>query len=258
MRISFLPPLFVLCLFAGMLVCLEIGRRIGLRRSGQGSTRAGLSIIEGGFFGLFSLLIAFSFSDAAGRFDQRRALIVEEVNDIGTAYLRIDLLSPEAQPAMRDLFRKYLQSRQAIYRKLPDIDAAKEELAKSGVLQSQIWSQAVESSRLGTHVHPDAGKLLMPAINEMIDITTTRTLAAYTHPPLIIFGLLFVLGLICAAICGQSLAAINPTPWAHILGFALITCISIFVILEIEYPRLGFISFGAHDQAMAELLESMK
>ena len=48
--------------------------------------------MEGVIFGLLSLLIAFTFSGAASRFERRRDLIVQEANAIGTAYLRIDLL----------------------------------------------------------------------------------------------------------------------------------------------------------------------
>ena len=35
------------------------------------------------------------------------------------------------------------------------------------------------------------GKLLLPVINAMIDITTTRQVAVYLHPPAIVFLLLF-------------------------------------------------------------------
>ena len=85
---------FTLALFSSMLVLLEIGRRIGLRRMAQDSegARAGVGAVEGAVFGLLGLLIAFTFSGAASRFDTRRQLIVEETNDIGTAYLRLDLL----------------------------------------------------------------------------------------------------------------------------------------------------------------------
>ena len=38
--------------------------------------------------------------------------------------------------------------------------------------------------------HPDAGKLLLPALNQMIDITTTRRMATQLHPPPIIFVML--------------------------------------------------------------------
>jgi len=61
--------------------------------------RAGTGTIEGAVFALLGLLIAFTFSGAAARFEDRRALIIEETNDIGTAYLRLDLLPASAQPA---------------------------------------------------------------------------------------------------------------------------------------------------------------
>ena len=59
-------------------------------------------------FALLGLLLAFTFSGAAARFDARRALIVEEVNDIRTAWLRLDVLPAEAPPALRENFRRYV------------------------------------------------------------------------------------------------------------------------------------------------------
>ena len=41
---------------------------------------------------MMGLLLAFTFTGAASRFDQRRELIVQETNSIGTAWLRLDLL----------------------------------------------------------------------------------------------------------------------------------------------------------------------
>src|SRR5437899_141288 len=138
-----------LALFCGMLVLLEIGRRIAVRRMARDpeGARAGIGAIEGAVFGLLGLLIAFTFSGAASRFDTRRQLIVEETNDIGTAYLRLDLLPADAQPALRESFRRYVDARIEIYRKLPDIAAAKDQLAKAVELQTQIWRQAVAASR---------------------------------------------------------------------------------------------------------------
>lgn len=53
---------------------------------GAGSS-ARLGTVEGPIFALMGLLIAFTFSGAASRLDGRRQLIVQEANDIGTAYL---------------------------------------------------------------------------------------------------------------------------------------------------------------------------
>jgi hypothetical protein len=84
------------------------------------------------------LILAFSFSGALTRFDVRRHLVVEEANDIGTAWLRIALLPSDAQLQMRDLFRRYLDSRIEVYRQVSNMDAVKAELARSANLQSEI------------------------------------------------------------------------------------------------------------------------
>ena len=54
-------------LFLGVLVFLEVGRRIGRRRIASGDTEgSGFGAVEGAVFGLIGLLIAFTFSGAAG------------------------------------------------------------------------------------------------------------------------------------------------------------------------------------------------
>src|SRR5438132_13789604 len=158
--------LFTVGLFFGMLLFLEIGRRIGIRRMKEdgGTAGEGVGAVDGAVFALLGLLIAFTFSGASARFDTRRQLIVEETNDIGTAYLRLDLLAADAQPALRESFRRYLDARIEVYRKLPDVAAAKESLADANELQRQIWRQAIVASR--TEGAPPAGPIpLLPALN---------------------------------------------------------------------------------------------
>jgi hypothetical protein len=60
------------------------------------------------------------------------------------------------------------------YRQLADRAAATEALGRAATVQTEIWTQAVAGSRL-PDAHPDAAKLLLPALNAMIDITTART-----------------------------------------------------------------------------------
>jgi hypothetical protein len=57
-----------------MLITLEIGRRIGLRRLAEDpeGARAGVSAVEGAVFALFGLLIAFTFTSAASRYEGSR------------------------------------------------------------------------------------------------------------------------------------------------------------------------------------------
>jgi hypothetical protein len=245
--------LFDLGLFLGMLLLLEIGRRIAENRGGAPS---GAGVVDGAVFGLLGLLIAFTFSAAAARFDTRRHLVVEEANAIGTAYLRLDLLPQSAQPALRESFRRYADSRLAVYRKLPDVQAAKEELSRSQSLQAEIWSQAVAACR--GDAPPSATMLLLPALNEMIDITTVRTVAALTHAPAIIFAILAALALASSLLAGHGMAGSGSRRWLHMLVFAATMSMTLYVILDLEFPRLGLIRLDAFDHVLVEVRESMK
>jgi hypothetical protein len=132
-------------------------------------------------FGLMALLIAFTFSGAATRFDARRAMIVQEANDIGTAWLRLDLLPVAAQPPLRDKFRQYVDARLATYVRLPDIAAAQVEMSCPTALQNEIWQDAIVACRDSDS--PPATTLLLPALNDMIDIATTRMVAVRPMRP---------------------------------------------------------------------------
>ncbi|TMA96733.1 MAG: DUF4239 domain-containing protein [Deltaproteobacteria bacterium] len=258
MTYTLYTALLSLGLFVGMLVLLEVGRRIGVQRLAQNpeGAEAGVAVVDGAVFALLGLLIAFTFSGAASRFDTRRQLIVEETNAIGTAYLRLDMFPTAAQPALRENFRRYLDSRIEVYRKLPDIAAAKEELVKGNKLLGEIWRQAVAVSR-AQGASPAAPMLLLPALNAMIDITTTRTMATQMHPPMVIFALLFGVALASSLLMGYGMAGSKKRNWLHTLGLAFVMAASVFVILDIEYPRLGLIRVDAFDQALVELRESM-
>ena len=135
--------------------------------------------------------------------------------------------------------------------------AAKEEMAKANRLQGEIWQQSVAASR-AQGAAAAAPMLLLPALNAMIDITTTRTMAAQIHPPVVIFALLFGLALASSLLVGYGMASSKARNWLHMLGLAFVMAVSVYVILDIEYPRLGFIRVDSFDQALVELRESMK
>jgi hypothetical protein len=251
---SMIAPVIAGSLFLGILLFLEGGRRIGQRMAQHGDKApSGIGAVEGSVFGLLGLLIAFTFSGAAERFDHRRHLVVEEANIIGTAYLRIDLLPADAQPGMRKLFRQYLDSRLQVYHKLPNIEAAKEQLQRSEDYQDQIWKDAVSTCR---QADSSSCRLFLPLINEMIDITTTRTMAMQFHPPVVVFAMLVVLALAGSLLVGYGMA-VGKRSWIHIIGFAVAMAVIVYVILDIEFPRFGLIRLDAVDKVMEDLLKTM-
>jgi hypothetical protein len=244
-------------LFGGMLVCLYLGRRIGMRRLARGLSGGGHGAIDNAIFALFGLLVAFTFSGAAARWDVRRMNIADEANVIGTAYLRLDLLAPEDQPPLRQLFRDYLDARIQVYHRLPDRTASLAAFDHAGALQHDIWTHVVPATARA-QAHVDAGKLLLPAVNAVFDMMTTRTMAARTHPAPVIFVLLFALGFGCALLAGHAMAAAQAWSWMHAVAFAFFITAGTYVILDIEYPRAGFFRLSAYDQVLIDLRDQMK
>lgn len=251
--------LTALVVFVGMLLLLEVGQRIGARDLARNpdAPRTGTGAVDGAVFALLGLLIAFTFSGAAARFDDRRRLIIDETNAIETAYLRLRLLPASARPALEESFRKYVASRLESYRKLPDYEAATREMEHSAELQQQIWRQSVAAVGM-EGAPPGATILLLPALNQMIDITTTRSLSARMHPPLVIFVLLIGTALASALLAGHSMAGTTGGRRLHKLLFAALTALAIYVITDLEYPRLGLIRVDAFDQALVDLLARMR
>ena len=258
-----LAILSTLGMFAAIGLTMELGRRVGMRRLARygDSAEAGVSAVEGAVFALLGLLLAFTFSGAASRFDTRRQQIVEEANDIGTAYLRLDLLPASAQPELRELFRRYTDSRINTYRKVPDFEAVKAEQANTSEIQKQIWARSVAASR-DESMPPDARQaarvLLLPALNAMFDIRTTRTFAAQSHPPIPVFVMLLILVLASSFLAGHAMAAAKYRGRLHMLCFAIVMTATVYVILDFEYPRLGLMRIDPFDQVLVDVRESMR
>ncbi|MCC7501519.1 MAG: hypothetical protein IT229_03255 [Flavobacteriales bacterium] len=123
-------------------------------------------------------------------------------------------------------------------------------------LQGTIWSTALAACKAeGSGV---SIRLLLPALNDMIDITTTRMMMTKAHPPKIIYGPLFLLSLAASLVAGHGMAADQRRRWLHQLGYAVIMAGSVYVILEIEHPRAGLIRQDSVDQALNDLVMSWK
>ena len=257
----FYPVLVAVGLMLGILACLELGRAAGSARRARDpkGASAGTGAIDGAVFALLGLLVAFSFSGAAVRFDGRRALVVQEANAIGTAYLRIDVLPAEVQPRLREAMRGYLDARLDIYRAVredgatsPAVDAA---LEKANAVQGEIWRIAVAACAVDPR--PSTGPLVLPAFNAMFDVATTRTSASRTHPPAVIFFVLLGLSLVASLLAGDGLSVAGSRRWMHMIAFAAVMGLTVYVIMDLEFPRLGFFRVDDFDQFLREVRSSM-
>jgi hypothetical protein len=239
-------------------VAVEVGYRVGRKRIDRNpDIVAGVGVIEAATFGLMGLLLAFQFSVAQTRLEFRRSLIVKEANAIGTAYLRIDLLPPDAQPPLRDLFRRYTETRIAVFESLPDTRRSDEKLAKANGLQGQIWSAAT-AAVLGDP-SPGTRQLVIAALNDMIDITTERTVATRNHVPAAIVGLLLLVALAGALLAGHAMAVRRRGhSTMHQVVFAAVVATTLFVMIDLEFPRYGLVRNVDADRALYDTRAGMK
>jgi len=254
-----IPPFAsTVLLFLGMLILLETGRRLGVARRQRetDSDRSNLRTIEAAVFAVFGLLMALTLTGAASRFNEKRMLVADEVTAVQTAYMRLDLLPQEPRQRLQQLFRGYVDSRLEVYRKMPNSAAAATEMANTQKLQGEIWASAVTGTELAG-AHRDAGWLLLPALNNMFDIATVRTMSVQIHPPTIVYLLLFCLALMCSLLAGYRMASGQHRSWLHILGFTAVTAVVVYVILDLDYLHEGLIGLQTAHQLLIKAREAM-
>jgi hypothetical protein len=219
------------------------------------NSQSGLGAVEGAVFGLMGLLIAFTFTGAASRFDTRRELITQHANAIGTAWLRLDLLPEPDREKARDGFRRYVDTQLKIVRNVGKPEVTNAELARLSTIQQEIWTTLINSAKNDKSL--PLAQMVLPPANEMFDLSTSRVMAARQHPPLAIYIMLAVLVLVSGLFAGYGMAKSDRQNKLHLFGFAVIMSLSVYLILDIEYPRLGLVTIGSFDQSIIELRKSM-
>jgi hypothetical protein len=256
---SFLwAPVELLVFLVLVAFSLRVGWWAGRRRlTALGKdANEGLGASDAAVFGMMGLLLAFTFTGAASRFDHRRDLIVAETNAIGTAWLRLDLLQEVPREQARGLFREYLDARLATYADVENPVATAQAIKRAASLQGQIWGILVAAAREDKSM--PLAQTVLPPVNEMFDLATTRILATRQHPPRAIYLLLAMLVLVSAFLAGFSQASSPRQSLVHVLGFAAVTSIAMYLIIDMEFPRRGLIRVDSFDKALFDLRASMQ
>lgn len=246
---------FALLVLAGIHLTMELGVRWGRRNQREAKEARSYGPVEAGVFSLLALLIAFTFGDAMTRWEMRRQLMVQEANVIGEVYMRTDLLDGDARQALRSLMQEYVDARIAFYEALHKTESPLSESLRVERLQDSIWRTSFAAA------HGEQSNttqlLLLPSLNRMMDITTTRAAITRAHPPTVIYFLLSILALSCALVAGYGIGMHARRSVVHMVAFALATSFSIWVIMELEFPRRGLVRLDAKDQLLHELRMEM-
>jgi hypothetical protein len=104
----------------------------------------------------------------------------------------------------------------------------------------------------------NVARLLLPAINGMIDITTARTIAIYIQLPRLIFILLTSVALISGLLAGYAMATRRSRSLLHMVLYAAVIAVTVYAVLDLEYPRFSLIPLDAADRALLQLRDSIR
>jgi hypothetical protein len=200
--------------------------------------REPVGIVQGAFFALVGLILAFGLTLALGRYDSRRTAVVDDANTIGTTYLRAQTLAEPMRTRSLQLLREYTDASLALSEAVPTTGSFAAAVAREDVLQRRLWSLAGDA--LDGAPRDSAPRLYVETLNEMIDQQTVRIAALNNRIPgavlaLEVLGAAFAFGLLAlyTAMHGRGATTV-------VLAGALVTVL-ILVIFDLDRPTRGLI-----------------
>lgn len=215
---------------------IVVGRRL---RDRPNASSEPVGVVQGALLGLVGLLLAFGLTMAVGRYEARRALVVQEANTIGTTYLRAQLLPEPMRSESLELLKTYGDVAVALAGQVPFTDSFSADVAEFDGLQRDLWTQAgraVEADATGT------GPLTyIPTLNEMIDTHSERIASLRNRVPtpvmlLQLFGSAIAIGVLAA-----YLAMLGRSEVTALIAAAFVIVI-LFVSFDLDRPERGFIT----------------
>lgn len=241
-----------LILFVGMLLMTFLGQYVAVVRAKRRKDLAEdhtIGTMEGSLLGLCALFLAFTFNMSGTRYDERRLVIVEEANAIGTAILRADLYPDSIRQEFRKDFKQYVELRIAYYNTRLGGEEFIKVLNESNEVSARIWKRATAYS--GDPKLLVASLEMIPALNSMIDLVTSRYFASASKVPQAVFDLLCVLCLVASFVVGYGS---NRLDWVIAAGFSLMMTLAIYMIVDLDRPRRGLINMDLSHEQIVNLL----
>lgn len=248
--------LIAIGLFICTVLSMEMGFRSGRRtqsRSTEVVTQANAVLVS--MLGLLALLLAFTFSAALQRYEDRSQTVVTESNAIGTTYLRARLLPGAMPDKVQALLRQYLEVRVKTGR----IDATDPELHDSlrnqaKLIEGQLWNYAVRAAEQDPN--PVTSGLFIQSLNELIDASDIRNAALQRHVPEVVLYLVFATILMTTATLGYASGLSGHRVTLAAIVLVMLITLVVYLIIDLDRPRRGTIIVS--HESMQSLLQTIR
>jgi hypothetical protein len=229
--------LVALGLIAGVVGAHEIGFWLGsLTRSADDPFDRQVALVRTSMAALIAFLIGFAFSGAASRFIDRQDLIVREANALGTAYLRADTIAEPQRSELKAALKEYTADRVTLLSR-EGRDQIEPLLARVSGLHERMWRAAIKA----TQDNAPLMAVVLPPINEVIDLHSTHLAMARRHLPVPIIALLLGTAVIGISMIGFGNGRVGRrfSMLDSVYGAAL--AVALWMTIDLDYPSIGLI-----------------
>ncbi len=249
-------PIYI-AMVLGMYGCLELGRWWGRKQlaKNQSVGKEWIGIVDGPILAVYGLLLAFAFSGAMHRHDERKKIIVEEANALARGYFQVDLMPSAEQPQLRALMKDYLRARLNCYRLRSDLAAFQQETLHSYQIQDQLWKSVIKATN--SNVDRRAALMILSTLSELRSLTTSRKVLTSFHPPTIIMLFLLTLSLVASFLLGYQISMLKKKSWPHIFLFLGFVAFTNYLIIDLEYPKVGWIQIDDSEIMIRDIIENI-
>lgn len=235
-----------------VLAAIQAGLQLARWRKHEREEGA-IGAVVGATLGLLALMLAFTFGIAGNRLETRRELLLDEVNAIGTTFLRTDLIPEPHRSESRALLRQYVDLRLDAYRNPEKLPAL---LKESERLQTQLWQHAIAVGRDPELRDSEFAALYVDSLNNMIDMQTKRVTVGRYRLPSIVWAVLCILAAISMVAVGYHFGQSGKGNLLVHLMLAFSFSIVVFMIADLDCATEGWLRVS--NQPMEELREQMR
>lgn len=229
-----------LVLFAVVFGATGLGLFLGhyLRHRSE-HLREPLGVLQAALLGLVGLVLAFGLALAVGRYDSRRAAVVDDADAIGTTYLRAQTLAEPFRSQSLQRLVRYADASIRLSRSVPTTTEARQAVADGQKLQRELWrlaGQALADAPLAS-----APRLYVETLNQMIDMQTVRVAALNNRVPGAVLAVEVIFAGAALSLLAFYLAILGRGVLPVLVAAALI-CLLLLVTLDLDRPRRGLIT----------------
>ena len=240
-KILTIAAMFLIPLLS-VLVPVLIGQRYGIYRSKKSADtqHAPIGSVVAAAFGLLAFMLAFTFQIAANRFDKRKELLLDEITNIRTTYLRAGLIPEPFRSHTRKLLVEYVDLRVEVAKDLSKLGNA---MSRSQQVLDTFWNYA--ETLAAQDRSSEAYSLFTASVNDLIDNYNHRvTWTLQYRIPAAVLWVLFIIAFFSMLALGYQFGISGKGSFGINLLLAVIFAVVMFLILILDRPEMGLIKLN--------------